>query len=182
MAKESEHWCDRKHVPSEQKFTIGDLAEKLYKDLESYLLHDIDKRLKEIVADEESLSCEYLKIRFYSILLSAERLELTVKDANSVHAFYHSDFRYRRMRWIEARGICFRIINQCNHMAGLVVKHANIQKYVDCADLANTIQHKIYNLIKSDDRRRKKYAKTYGDADNDYTITISEDEDTLIGA
>lgn len=161
MSKQDEHWCDRKHMPSDKKFGIGDLSEKLYNDLEGYLLHDVDKRLSEINVDESKITSSYIERRFNSILDNAENLEMIVKDANSVYPIYHGDYLYRRQRWLEAKGICQRLICQCNHMSNLTVKRANIQKYVDCGDLAKTIQGKVYNLMKSDDCKRKRHARVY---------------------
>lgn len=165
MAKEFEHWCDKQHQePSDDnKFVIGDMAEKIFNDLEQYLLHDINKDLKLNFDDSEQdkISKNYVVKRMYSILDNAEKLELYVKDANSIYGYYDVDFKMRRERWLTARGLCFKLIAQLRHISSITIKGTNLQKYVGISSRIYKLSFKIKNAMMADDKRKKKGCKKY---------------------
>lgn len=163
MAKKYEHWCDKMHDGKDSKFVIGEMAENFYNDLERYLLHDISKDMLVNFEDEvqEKMSRNYVVKKLYNILDNAEKLELTVKNANSVYGFYDIDLAFRRQQWLVSRGLCFEMIAQLNHISNITMKKTNVQKYITKCNELETIASKIYNVMKSDDEKRKKHIKEF---------------------
>jgi len=163
--KKCAHWCDPQHQkPKEDNiFVIGEEAKSIYNALEKYLLHDINKDLMLAFPDEnqEKINKNYVIKRFYSILDNAEQLELTTFDANSVYAIYNIDYKFRRQKWITARTLCFDLVHQLNHIASILIKGSNLQKYVDLSARLNILSDRIKNVMASDDIKRKKYVKEY---------------------
>lgn len=165
MGNKYDHWCDNQHQePSEDnKFVIGDLAHDIFNRLEKYLLYDIHKDM--LIAFEDTvqgtIAKNYVVKRVYSILENAEEIELIVKDANSIYALYGVDYERRRQLWLEARGKCFRLIQQISHITSILVEAVNIEKYIKFTSSIYKLSGKIKNVMISDDEKKKKYCKTY---------------------
>lgn len=167
MAKKYKHWCDDKHKKKETHFVLGELAETAYCTLEAYLLCDVSKRLSE-EKQAESYNQEqytvikaYITSKFKNLLDKAEDVECYLKDANSIFGLYAVDFEHRRIRWLKARGLCFQLIAELRHIAGIVHRKTNIQKYVDVSNMYVDIANRITNIIKADDKRKKENCKEY---------------------
>ena len=165
MGKKYKHWCDNQYQePKEDnKFVIGDMAHDIFNTLEKYLLYDIHKDMLEVFDDDVQghISKNYVVKRVYEMLDNAERIELVVKDANSIYALYGVDYKRRRELWLEARGLCFRLIQQITHISSIMVKGTNIQKYVSLVDNIYKLARKIKNVIVSDDEKKKEHCREY---------------------
>ena len=166
MGKLYTHWCDSQYeAPNEtkNKFVIGELIKNLYKNLEIYLIHDINKDLTVMFDDvqQTALARNYVVKKFYNILDNADKLQNTAQDANSVYAVYDVDFEYRREKWLEARGLCFQIYAQLDHVSTITIKGTNLQKYIDLSNDCKYIAEKIKNVMIADDQKKKKYGKKY---------------------
>lgn len=166
--KKYEHWCDKMHQNPEdkeenKKYIIGELAHNNYTILEQYLLHDIGKDMSIVFADttQEKISKDYVIQRMYRMLDIAEDIELLVYDANSCYALYDTDYKYRRDRWLESKGLCYKLIRQLTHLSSIMVKGANIHKYVSLSKEYEKLANKIKNVMCSDDERKKKHGKKY---------------------
>ena len=164
MPKKNEHWCDNKYKESEDnKFIIGDLASKIYEDLEKYLIHDINQDLKVVFPDPEQdkLARAYVVKKMYRILDTAEEIQNSVYETNSIYGWYDVDFLERRKGWLKAKAYCYRLITQLSHMGTKTLKGANVQKYVNLANDVQVLAKKIKNAMMADDKRRKNNPKTY---------------------
>ena len=162
--KKYKHWCDDKFKePEDNKFIIGDLASKIYEDLEKYLIHDINKDIKVVFPDPEQdkLARAYVVKKMYRILDTAEEIQNSVYETNSIYGWYDVDFEERRKGWLKAKAYCYRLITQLSHMGTKTLKGTNVQKYVSLANDAHILSQKIKNAITADDKRRKSKSKTY---------------------
>ena len=172
-------WCDNQHKPPKDTyFIIGKLAGELYTSAENYLIHDINKDMSVVYEDEaqNKIARNYVIKKLYNILDTAEKLENAVYSANAIYAWYDIDFAARRKGWIKAKGLCFELSTQLNHVGTKTLKGTNLQKYVDLSKDAKTIAHKIDNMIKSDDKKRKQHPRTYIEDGSDKAYEgISED-------
>ena len=156
--KQDEHWCDNRYNKKDGHFVIGELAEKIFRDLENYFLHDLSKTL---TVTENDIQKEYIIDKLKSILHTAEQIELYVKDANSIYAVYGVDYEMRRRRWLTARGYSFQLVAQLTHISDLTVNKTNIQKYANISTELYTLAEKIKNIMEKDDMKKKKYCKEY---------------------
>lgn len=164
MPKKNEHWCDDKYKePEDNKFIIGDLASKIYEDLEKYLIHDINQDLKVVFPDPEQdkLARAYVVKKMYRILDTAEEIQNSVYETNSIYGWYDVDFAERRKGWLKARAHCYRLVTQLSHMGTKTLKGTNVQKYVNLANDVQVLAKKIKNAMMADDKRRKNNPKTY---------------------
>ena len=110
--KKYDHWCDKQYQNPEDKdgnkrYIIGELAHSNYATLEQYLLHDISKDMEVVFSDDTQgkISKDYAIQRLYRMLDLAEDIEISVYEANSCYALYDTDFKYRRDRWLKAKGL-----------------------------------------------------------------------------
>lgn len=158
--KKNEHWCDDRYKDTDTHSKICKEAQALYGMLEEWLLHDMDIALV-IEGQETPVRKNYIVRRCYSMLDNAEKVELLTRDANSIFAVYGCDYENRRMKWTDAKGICFQLQAQLNHMSGIAAPKTNIQKYVDLAVAYKKLAERIKNNIASDDKKKKKYCKEY---------------------
>ena len=115
--KKYDHWCDKQYQNPEDKdgnkrYIIGELAHSNYATLEQYLLHDISKDMEVVFSDDAQgkISKDYAIQRLYRMLDLAEDIEISVYEANSCYALYDTDFKYRRDRWLKAKGLCYGVI------------------------------------------------------------------------
>lgn len=163
--KKYEHWCDDKHQEpkDDNKFVIGDMADEIYSELEQYILHDINKDLLVVFDDDMqgNISKRYVLHKTTNILDNAENLASIVVDANSIYAMYEVDYRRRRELWLEARGLCFRIIKQLKNISAIMVEGTNIKKYVRLSKELSKLANKIKNVMISDDKKKKEHCKKY---------------------
>lgn len=134
------------------------MSERLYNELESYLLHDINKDLSVAFEDELQgrISKNYVIHRMNTILDIAEQIELNVKDANSIYGLYDIDWEERRRKWLISRGLCYQMIAQLKHISTITLKGTNLDKYVRLSNNADVIANKIKNVMIADDKKRKK--------------------------
>ena len=165
--KKNKKWCDTKYETKTTKFGVEEMAKAIYDTLEEYILNDVRKDIIAKKIPEEGneevgeLQRDYLLHRFEKMTDMAERIELYVRDANSIYALYACDYEYRRKVWLAARGCCFRLRCMLDHMTELVVSGTNIQKYVDISADVDNLSERIKGVIISDDRRRKEKCKDY---------------------
>lgn len=155
VPKQDQHWCDRIKNKSETKFKIEEEAKALQKDIDSYLLHDID------IGKEDPVRRRYIYDKMYSILSSAENVVSMIMDANSIYAIYSCDFENRRVKWLDAKGQCFQLIAKLNTVAGIVYQSTNLSKYANLAYRYEKLAEKIKNVMISDDKIRKEKCKEY---------------------
>lgn len=155
MSKRKDNWCEGQHKRPETKFVIEETSKALQKDIEDYILHDMD------IESSEPVKRRFVYDRMKSILDQAEYITAIVVDANSVYALYACDFENRRIKWLNARGSCYRIIAMLNGISRIVHKNTNLSKYARMCKEYENLAEKIKNIMYSDDKKRKEHCKEY---------------------
>lgn len=155
MGNKYKHWNDGKYKGLQDPFRTGKLADDIKRDFITFLLNDFDNSN---LADIEK---RYVGDRFEKMISLMEDVGYILRDANAIGKLYGIDYEQRRIRWITARGYCFRLMGLLDDIAVFVPHIKNKQKYADVSARLSELAQKIYNLIVSDDAHKKKNCKQY---------------------
>lgn len=155
MAKKYKHWNDGKHKKLEEAFETWKMADEIHRDFIRFLLNDFEP------VDLSNTEKTYVHDRFNKAIGIIEDITYILRDANAIRAMYATDYEQRRIRFERARGYCFQLMGLLDNIAIFVPHIKNKQKYVDTSGRLMEVAGKIQNLIRSDDRRRKRECKPY---------------------
>lgn len=134
------------------------MADEIHRDLVRFLLRDFNR---EGMTGTEAV---YVTENLRKALSLMEDICTALRDGWSINKWYESDYDERRARWIEARGLCFRILSLLDNIPEFIPQAKNKQKYVDISARLEELAVKIYNLMVSDDKEKKAKSKqTEGD-------------------
>lgn len=155
MGKKEKHWNDGKHRDPKSRFQTGCLADEIHRDFIRFILNDFQPEAIEEAARAYSTS------RLTRMASVMEDICTILRDGWSINKWYEVDFEQRRIRWIEARGLCFRLMAMLENVTIFVPHVKNKQKYADLSARLMELSGKIYNLMLADDAEKKKKAKNY---------------------
>lgn len=153
--KKYKHWNDGKYKPVKEPFHTGELADEIKRDFIHFLLNDFEP------VDLNNTEKNYVHDRFNKAISIMEDISYILRDANAITKMYGIDYQQRRERWNDAKGLCFRLMGLLDDICVFVPHIKNKQKYADISERLFKLSGKIYNLIISDDKHRKKNCKQY---------------------
>lgn len=156
MAKKYKHWNDGKH--QKPIFETGLMADEIMRNLTQFLMNDFK------ISEKTDIQQHYVIQRFDKATQYMENVCHILRDANSINALYPVDFEQRRIRWMSAKGYCFRLMALLDTISVFVHKDTNVQKYADLSEQLMMLSVKIQNILISDDKRKKNSKPYVGNA------------------
>lgn len=153
--KKYKHWNDGKCMPVREPFYTGKIADEIKRDFIMFVLNDFEP------TDMSNTEKTYIHDRFNKAISMMEDISYILRDANAINAMYGIDYEQRRERWNDAKGLCFRLMGLLDDICVFVPHIKNKQKYADISEKLFRLSKKIYNLIISDDKKKKKNCKQY---------------------
>lgn len=102
--KKEKHWNDGKYRPIKEPFYTGKLADDIKRDFINFILNDFEP------TDLTNTEKMYVHDRFNKAISIMEDISYILRDANAINKMYGVDYEQRRIKWNDAKGLCFRLM------------------------------------------------------------------------
>lgn len=102
--KKEKHWNDGKYRPIKEPFYTGKLADDIKRDFINFILNDFEP------TDLTNTEKTYVHDRFNKAISIMEDISYILRDANAINKMYGVDYEQRRIKWNDAKGLCFRLM------------------------------------------------------------------------